>query len=212
MRTTLDAVDHLLLGAADLERAVAWFEEQTGVRAVTGGSHPGMGTRNALASLGEHRYVEIIAPDPAQLSFNFHIDLRALTAPRIVTWAASTDDVDAVAYAARRAGLQVFGPRDGSRARPDGTLLRWRTVGVLTNLGTADVDPVPFFIQWSAGARHPSGDSPAGCHLAHLEFRHPAPNHLREVFASLGLDIAVQSADAPSIHATIETPGGSVNL
>jgi hypothetical protein len=208
MLNALDAVDHLLLGAADLESAVAWFEQQSGIRAATGGSHPGMGTRNALASLGDHRYLEIIAPDPAQAAFNFHIDLRTLDPPRIVTWAASTDNVDAVAEVARRTGLQVFGPRDGSRARPDGTVLRWRTVGVLTTLGTSNVDPVPFFIQWSAGASHPSSDSPGGCRLAQLDFQHPAPDRLRDVLASLGITATVVGGDVPAIHATIETTRG----
>ena len=212
MQDATEALDHVLLGAADLEGAVAWFEERTGVRAAIGGSHPGMGTRNALASLGGHRYLEIIAPDPAQTAFNFHIDLRTLGTPRIVTWAASTRNVDAVAHAARRAGLQVFGPRDGSRARPDGTLLRWRTVGVLATLGTPAVDPVPFFIQWAPDTAHPSADAPGGCRLSGLQFDHPGPGRLREALAAVGIEGVVQQAPAPAIRATMDTPKGRVEL
>src|SRR5215217_9122029 len=120
-RPASTALDHLLLGAPDLDAAIAWFEKTTGVRPAVGGSHPGMGTRNALVSLGGRQYLEIIAPDPAQAAFNFQIDVRTLPEPRLVTWAASTPALDSVVSTAGSSGLRVFGPRDGSRVRPDGT-------------------------------------------------------------------------------------------
>jgi hypothetical protein len=208
----LDAVDHLLLGAPDLEKAIVWFADTTGVRPAVGGSHPGMGTRNALVSLGARRYLEIIAPDPAQTQFNFQIDLRALTGPRLVTWAASTSDVDAVASAARSGGFSVFGPRDGSRMRPDGSTLRWRSVGVQADFRTATVDPVPFFIQWAPGSAHPAGDSPQGCTLERLELRHPEGERLRRAFGALGIDATVTSAERAGMRAVMTTPKGEVRL
>ena len=77
------AVDHLLLGVSDLDRGVAEIERMTGVKAVIGGSHPGVGTRNALISLGGKQYLEIIAPDPTQTAYNFHIDVRTLSEPGV---------------------------------------------------------------------------------------------------------------------------------
>jgi glyoxalase-like protein len=211
-RSVLDALDHLLLGAPDLEKAIAWFAEMTGVHPAIGGSHPGMGTRNALVSLGARRYLEIIAPDPAQTQFNFQIDLRGLTGSRLVTWAASTRDVDSVAAAARSAGFHVSGPRDGSRTRPDGSTLAWRSAGLQTDFRTSTLDPVPFFIQWAQGSAHPSGDSPRGCTLVQLELRHPDADRLRRALAALGVDATVASAETAGMRAVMTTPKGEIRL
>ena len=211
-RPIRDAVDHLLLGAPDLDAGIAWLEARTGIRAEVGGSHPGVGTRNALIGLGARQYLELIAPDPAQANFNFNIDLRRLTTPCLVTWAASTVSPDGVAAAAAKAGLSVFGPHDGSRVRPDGTTLRWKTVGVQSRFAEPTIDPVPFFIQWAPDARHPSSDAPAGCRLEAFELACPEPAALQQLFAALGLDGEVARAPHAALTATLATPNGRVRL
>jgi hypothetical protein len=208
----VSAVDHLLLGVSDLDRGIAWFEKATGVKAAVGGSHPGVGTRNALLSLGGRRYLEIIAPDPAQSSFNFRIDLRNLSEPRLITWAAATKDVDALAKKARDAGLEIFGPQPGSRKRPDGTVLKWKTVGLKVDLAADSVDPIPFFIEWAPDSRHPSTDSPRGCELASLEITHPKAAEVIGVLAKVGVDAAAKSGPRALILATVRTPKGIAKL
>ncbi len=211
-RTVRDAVDHLLLGASDLDQGIAYVEQRTGVKAQVGGSHPGVGTRNALLSLGDHQYLEIIAPDPSQPTFNFQIDLRRLTTPKLVTWAASTQELDGVVSRARAAELDVFGPRDGSRVRPDGVTLSWRTAGIRAGFGQGDVDVMPFFIQWTAGSVHPSEDAPKGCRLVALDIQHPDASKLGETFARLGIKIEPVPSPHIALRATIDTPRGRVVL
>jgi Glyoxalase-like domain len=212
IRSARDAVDHLLLGVADLDRGIEWFEARTGVRAIPGGVHPGRGTRNALASLGDHQYLEIIAPDPAQHTYAFPIDLRTLPEPGLVTWAASTSDINATAAALRRNGCTVEGPADGSRARPDGTRLRWRTVSVSSAIAGAGVDPIPFFIEWDADVVHPSADSPGGCRLVGFDFEHPQADELRKELARLNIDTDVRAGANAVLRATLESPKGPIVL
>src|SRR5499425_2651487 len=123
-------LDHIILGCNDLDRGVAFVEEQTGVRAAFGGVHPGRGTRNALLSLGERRYLEIIAPDPEQSEVPDAYGLLRLDEPRLVTWAAHPGDIKALAERLTKAGIVAQGPTPGSRKRPDGRLLQWKTLNL----------------------------------------------------------------------------------
>jgi len=61
-------LDHILLGSSDLDEGIAFVKKHTGVTAAFGGVHPGRGSRNALLSLGEKHYLEIIAPTPRSLA------------------------------------------------------------------------------------------------------------------------------------------------
>lgn len=205
------AVDHLLLGVNDLDAGIEWVDERLGVRAVVGGVHPGRGTRNALLALTSRQYLEILAPDPAQEGGG-RADLRARTTPRLITWAALTTDIGALAEQIKAAGLKVEGPRPGSRARPDGRLIEWTTLAVDAGFAAGGIDPIPFFIQWSDQSPHPAEDSPQSGQLLSLTFEHPDAERLRQTFALIGIDAAVMSGAAPALEATLETPKGRVVL
>src|ERR1700693_763227 len=121
-------LDHILLGCNDLDRGMAFVEEHTGVRAAFGGVHPGRGTRNALLSLGERKYLEIMAPDPGQHGALQIPRLRELKQPRIVGWAVHPADVTQLAARLREAGIACKDPQPGSRQRPDGKVLHWKSL------------------------------------------------------------------------------------
>jgi hypothetical protein len=209
LRQATTAVDHLVLGVADLDEGMAWIEKVMGVKAVIGGVHPGAGTRNALLSFGNKQYLEILGPDPAQdQKISRFGDLRRLTAPRLLTWAAGTKEIDAVARSARAAGYQIDGPRDGSRARPDGKLLRWRSMSIINELGGV----IPFFIEWGAGVVHPSEDSPQGCKLTSLEIEHEEPQKVSEMLRKLGIEARVRRSAEARLKAVIASPRGKVEL
>jgi hypothetical protein len=204
-----DAVDHIILGVRDLEAGMEWFARQTGVRPAVGGVHPGRGTRNALVGLEGRRYIEILAPDPAQAAPR--ADLLALDAPRLVGWAVAAGMAD-LAKRITASGLTAAGPRPGSRARPDGRTLEWTTLAVASDFAANGVDPMPFFIEWGASSVHPSQDSPAGCSLTSFELEHPEPGRLTKALEQVGVEAVVREAARPGLIAVLKTPAGPLRL
>jgi len=212
LKPVMSAVDHLLLGVADLDSGIDWIEKRSGVHAAIGGVHAGAGTRNALLSLGAGHYLEIIAPDPDQKEAKDDRHLRELSSPRLINLALTTSNIDSVAAKARKARLEISGPEDGSRRLPSGKILRWQRLTIKNDLGAGAIQPVPFFIQWAPDSPHPSLDSPQGCVLESLEFEHPDPPRLNVVFEALGLDADVAAGSEVRIMVKIKTPNGRVEL
>ncbi len=206
-------LDHILLGCRDLDRGIAFVKEKTGVRPASGGVHPGRGTRNALLSLGERRYLEIIAPDPAQDKVpDFAAPLvnllKSLSSPRLVGWAAHPGDIEALARKLRDSNIAFDGPRAGSRQRPDGRVLKWKTV----TLHDDDKGVLPFFIEWDATSPHPSTDGPAGCRLEHFAISDPDPASLGKTCEHLGLEVPIEHGEKPQLNARIIGPSGKFGL
>jgi hypothetical protein len=200
-------LDHILLGCNDLERGIAFVEEKTGVRAVFGGVHPGRGTQNALLALGERRYLEIIAPDPKQSGVEWFREIKDLATPRIIGWAEHTQDIEELAKKFRAAGIQAEEPRPGSRKRPDGRILSWKTM----NLADNRIGLLPFFIEWSKDSLHPSVDSPGGCRLGSFQLVCGDYGEWRKLIRALGLDLPVEHGEKTQLVAKIVGPKGSLD-
>src|SRR5271155_4534792 len=200
--------DHMVLGIDDLDRGVAFIEEHVGVRAVFGGVHPGRGTQNALLSFGNQRYFEIIAPDPKQTARPQFPELPRMREPRLVAWAIQTTDIAALAKTITAAGISIDLPSDGSRARPDGKLLRWKYFRLRDDRGGL----LPFFIEWSRDSVHPSVDAPSGCSLERLFAVSPEPKDLAAVYHRLGAEIATEHGEKTQLRARIAGPKGEVEL
>jgi hypothetical protein len=203
-------LDHILLGSSDLDHGIAFVESQTGVRATFGGVHPGVGTRNALLSLGERRYLEIIAPDPKQQ--NVDADrlkvLKKLESPRLIGWAVHPGDLEAFVKKVRQQGIAIKGPFPGSRVRPDGRVLKWKTAALKED----NEDPIPFFIEWDKDSVHPSSDAPRGCKVESFSIASPDPDALTSEFRKLGIEVVVQRSEKPELRARIAGPKGAMDV
>jgi hypothetical protein len=204
----LAGLDHIILGARDLDRGVAWVEERTGVRALYGGVHPGRGTRNALLALGPSCYLEIIAPDPQQASPAWFTQVLTMTDPRLITWAVHTPDLSTLAQTAIAAGLPIDGPHDGARSRPDGKILSWRLFHFWDDRGGL----LPFFIEWSRDSVHPAADAPSGCQLERFHLQSPHASELARILQTLAVEVPAEPGEKPLICARLATPNGVVEL
>lgn len=201
-------LDHILLGCNDLDRAIAFVEERTGVQAAFGGVHPGRGTQNALLSLGTRRYLEIITPDRKQSAVQQYSVISQLNEPRLIGWAAHRDDLDQFATRLRKEGIEFEGPLPGSRQRPDGKVFHWKALRLKDDHGGL----LPFFIEWSADTTHPSVDAPRGCHLESFELLTPDPDVLAKTTEQLGLGAAISKAAESQIRAVIKCAGKELKL
>jgi Glyoxalase-like domain len=161
-------IDHVLLAVRDLDAAAAWIRDRHGLTALPGGLHPGVGTANLIVPLGDD-YLELIAVvDPAEAAASPH-GHRLAAAPEtgasLATWAVRVTDINALKQRLDEAGVATEGPLPGSRRRPDGVLLEWRTLRV----GSGQEPAIPFFIEWKVAA----GDHPGASAV-----EHPAGNVL----------------------------------
>jgi len=156
-------VDHVLLPVADLEAGARKMYERHGLAGLTGGRHPNVGTANVIVPLGL-QYLELIAvvdPQEAAASRLGARVARALGEGRtFVAWALRTTDLDAVRAKLLGAGWDIPPIVEGSRKRPDGQVLNWRTQDV--DFGT-DLTALPFVIEW----RIPAGSHPGEAAAAH---------------------------------------------
>lgn len=206
----LPPIDHLVYATPDLDAGIEVVAEQLGVRAAYGGKHLGIGTHNALLSLGNGAYLELIAPDmdqppPAQPR-PFGVD--DLTEPRLAAWAVVVSDIEGHAEAARAAGYDPGPVTPMMRALPDGHELRWK----LTLRRDAPGDGlIPFLIEWETEP-HPSTTAPTGCLLRDLTAEHPHPEEIARMLSAMDIDLPVAEAGRPAFIATIEGPSGTVVL
>jgi catechol 2,3-dioxygenase-like lactoylglutathione lyase family enzyme len=136
-------IDHVLYAVSDLDDAAARWAADFGLRSVAGGVHPRWGTANRIVPLGG-AYLELIGivdPDVAARTV-LGCALARFVAGGGGWFSLCLGDVD-IQTTAARLGLAV---EEGSRTRPDGTVVAWRAAGIDDPDRTLDL---PFFISWN---------------------------------------------------------------
>src|SRR5215469_13285394 len=134
-----NGIDHFVIVVPELEAAIRDYTA-AGFTVVRGGKH-NIGTHNALISLADGAYIELIAfLTPVQ----GHPWYEAIAkGSGIVDFCMQTDDLAGDAEAMRRAGVTMSDANPMTRERPDGYQLKW----VLSIPGPPFNGRVPFLIK-----------------------------------------------------------------
>ena len=200
-------LDHLMIEAPSAASARAWAEA-AGLQVRPGGSHPGRGTCNLLASLHGGIYLELLTPDADQPPTANSLRISRLERPRLAAACLAHPDLDSLARDLRNAGAGVDGPAEHARQRPDGLRLCWRLVFQQAPVPDA---PMVFFIDWG-DTPHPSADGPPGGGLRALWAEHGEPAALSAFFGAVGLDLDVRRGASPAWRAELEAAGRRIIL
>ena len=164
-----------------------------------------MGTHNRLLKLGEKLYLEVLAVNPAAPRPDrphwFQLDEPgSVKTPRLASWAARCDDIEAAA-AASPVPLGKVTPM--SRGN-----LEWLIT--IPDDGRLALDGLaPALIQWRSKT-HPGGTlKDMGCSLLRLEGFHPRPDAVTDLLKSIGFqgELAVSKGE-PRLVAHVRTPSG----
>jgi hypothetical protein len=208
-------IDHVIIAIDNLDRGIELLSQATGVKPAYGGAHPGRRTQNALLSLGHNQYLELIAPNPADTSatargFRSQLDehfskLKTLTPDG---WAIRATNADAERARLIATGLKPSAVRPGSRARPGGQLLQWKTF----DPWGAENDILPFVIEWAAGTPHPSASAPSGCTLASFVIGTTSPDSFATLLGKADYRVQIHRSARDQIELILDCPRGRVAL
>jgi hypothetical protein len=206
-------LDHIVITAPSLEVGVDYVRQALGVTPQMGDEHrrvhQRMGTHCYLLKLGEKSYLEVISVNPKapppQRSRWFALDhVGPDEPPRLATWVARTDDIEAAASASP---IPLGSVEPMSRNQ-----LHWHITvpedGSLPCQGIA-----PTLIQWAPGAHATTTLEDLGCSLVRLEGFHPDAEGVSAMLAAIGFEGEVllrplPRGDQPYLVAHIRTPMG----
>jgi len=210
----LSTIDHIVIGAANLEKATKKVEGLLKTKFSTSGKHSLMATHNCLARLQNSAYMEIIAIDPSasfpksrlQEKRWFSLDSaktqkRLLKGPQPLCWVVAVNNIE---QSASNCGYSPG--RITEMSRDD---FRWKlTVPDSGELSEGGVLPV--LIEWPKG-KNPADVMPeSDLVLKQIALFHPSPNYIELILSAMDIagPITIKFGE-PAIQFTFKTPNGN---
>lgn len=203
-------LDHVIYAVRDLDEAAERFLRSHGLASLAGGVHPRWGTGNRVVPFSDGTYIELMAivdPHAAVTPLGDAISEVLRGGDRWFTLCLADDALDDTAA---RLDLEIS---SGSRTRPDGSVISWRSAGIEDPRRTPDL---PFFIAWQG---------PPDAHPAAMWVTHPAgamgissvevsgdPSRFSSWTAGAHLPVHVVDGDGAMRSVTLATAGGDLRL
>jgi Glyoxalase-like domain len=202
-----NVLDHIVLAAPDLEKAMEQFHEMTGIMPTHVGPLQGLGAKTAHVGLDNNRYIEILAPDsedPGPLGDElkalkdntltpYHYAIRSSEVSRLIegyVYDVLGWDPDHIAMV---------------QALPDDTVRQW---DLLTMYGHDVGGVAPYYVRWVDPTHHPTAKIPLNATLLSCRVVAPEDHDVHKLITGVG-GIDIETGD-PTLECTIETPKGNV--
>jgi hypothetical protein len=157
-------LDHISYVAShdQISDVVNRIGSQIGTAFVDGGIHPKFGTRNFTAPLLNGQYVEIVCaldhPATDSTPFGRAVKRKSEDGGGWMAWVLATDNIAKIENDLGRKAIE------GQRQKPNGSLLKWKQLGVLDVLENSKY---PFYVEWIS-KEHPSSDGTANSKLLEI--------------------------------------------
>jgi hypothetical protein len=208
---TQTIIDHLVIGAAELDKATKQIQSFIKAEFLAGGKHPLMATHNRLIKLQNSLYIEIIAADPsASLPRSptrknrwFSLDSNATQkrlslAPQPLCWVVAVNDIEKT--------LMDCGYNPGRIIEMTRGNFSWKiTVSETGDLPENGV--LPIFIEWPNG-KHPTKTMPeSNISLEKLTLFHPHPSGIKHILSKLNINGPIKvNLGEPNLQFSLKTP------
>jgi len=204
-------IDHLVYCVPNLEEAIQEIGSKLGIFPVFGGFHKTQGTKNALLNLGSGQYLEILAADPTNKEHqsNRWMGIDLIQKPQMTRWAIKSDNISSDSIILKSSYPKMGAIFNGSRLTSDGEELAW---SMILPLSKPEVEVIPFMVDWSDSAFHPTDKLEIGCELKEISFKSQNQEKDIETFKKLGLENSISQALESKISVVISGPNGEVWL
>ncbi|GGB55642.1 hypothetical protein F3157_08365 [Virgibacillus dakarensis] len=146
------ALDHIVIAGNNAEKASAQYGNKFTIKAIKGGEHIDWGTYNYLSYFSNDSYLEWLGITDLTKAKNAENPLiqhlvytmeNDLLGP--FQFALRTNQMDDYIAHFKAEGIPYKGPFSGERAKPDGTVLKWR---MLFPEYDHTKELLPFLIEW----------------------------------------------------------------